>query len=79
MREIWALIVLTVGNDDRTCYLPWEMVGAMAGVARHPQCLATCFNPMSDNYLRLYQIWYCTKKEYLAFMQELLGVSEHWE
>ena len=53
-REIWALIMLTVGNDNGTHYLPWEMVGATAGVVHHSQCLDICFNPMSDNYLRLY-------------------------
>jgi len=42
MREIWALVVLAVGNNDGTRYLSWETLGTTAGAACHPQCLDTC-------------------------------------
>ena len=42
MREIWALVVLAVGNDDGTRYLSWGMLGMTVGAACHPQCLDMC-------------------------------------
>ena len=62
MREIWALVVLTVGNNDGTHYLSWETLEMTAGAVCHPQCLDTCLILCRTTSYNLLPFWVLYKE-----------------